>query len=66
MGRWVGGTVYPGLMWTAGFLHHVANNWLNIPVDIKEVTKISAISFYFFEIKDFLRNVFTILFVILR
>ena len=38
LGRWVGGTVYPGLMWTAGLMHYVANFILNIPVHIREVS----------------------------
>jgi len=42
LGRWVGGTVYPGLMWTAGFMHYVANNILNIPLHIREACVFTA------------------------
>ncbi|CAL8103791.1 unnamed protein product [Calicophoron daubneyi] len=36
LGRIVGGTVYPGLMITSGFLHYVSH-FFNIPVHIREV-----------------------------
>ncbi|KAJ3157567.1 oligosaccharyl transferase stt3 subunit [Geranomyces michiganensis] len=36
LGRVVGGTVYPGIMVTAGLIHKVIN-WLNFPVHIREV-----------------------------
>ncbi|PAA62221.1 hypothetical protein BOX15_Mlig021416g1 [Macrostomum lignano] len=36
LGRIVGGTVYPGLMVTSGFIHYVLS-LLNIPVHIREV-----------------------------
>jgi len=42
LGRWVGGTVYPGLMWTAGLMHYLANSILNIPVHIREVCVFTA------------------------
>merc|ERR1719193_1103557 len=42
LGRWVGGTVYPGLMWTAGLMHWLANSILNIPVHIREVCVFTA------------------------
>ncbi|XP_067934706.1 dolichyl-diphosphooligosaccharide--protein glycosyltransferase subunit STT3B-like isoform X2 [Watersipora subatra] len=55
LGRIVGGTVYPGLMVTSGFIHHVLNT-LNIPVHIRDVcvflapffSGLTAISMYFF------------------
>lgn len=36
LGRIVGGTVYPGLMFTSGFIHYVLNS-LNITIHIREV-----------------------------
>ncbi|KAI8803810.1 Oligosaccharyl transferase STT3 subunit-domain-containing protein [Cladochytrium replicatum] len=36
LGRVVGGTVYPGIMVTAGFIHYVLTS-LNFPIDIREV-----------------------------
>nr|KAJ3419464.1 oligosaccharyl transferase stt3 subunit [Polyrhizophydium stewartii] len=36
LGRVVGGTVYPGIMVTAGFIHYVLNS-LNFPIHIREV-----------------------------
>lgn len=36
LGRIVGGTVYPGLMFTSGLIHHVLNS-LNITIHIREV-----------------------------
>ncbi|KAI8918576.1 Oligosaccharyl transferase STT3 subunit-domain-containing protein [Powellomyces hirtus] len=36
LGRVVGGTVYPGIMVTAGLIHKVLN-WLNFPIHIREV-----------------------------
>ncbi|KAJ3022729.1 oligosaccharyl transferase stt3 subunit [Thoreauomyces humboldtii] len=36
LGRVVGGTVYPGIMVTAGLIHK-ALNWLNFPIHIREV-----------------------------
>ena len=42
LGRFVGGTVYPGLMWTAGLMHYVAHNFLNIPLNIREFCVFTA------------------------
>ncbi|MES1909922.1 MAG: hypothetical protein MHM6MM_002603 [Cercozoa sp. M6MM] len=42
LGRWVGDTVYPGLMMTAAFMHYVANQILNLTVDIREVCVFTA------------------------
>lgn len=36
LGRWVGNTVYPGLMWTAAFLYKILH-LLNLPIDIRNV-----------------------------
>uniref|UniRef100_A0A5S6QAS6 dolichyl-diphosphooligosaccharide--protein glycotransferase n=1 Tax=Trichuris muris TaxID=70415 RepID=A0A5S6QAS6_TRIMR len=36
LGRIVGGTVYPGLMLTSGFIHHVLHSF-NIPIHIREI-----------------------------
>ncbi|KAI8924398.1 Oligosaccharyl transferase STT3 subunit-domain-containing protein [Entophlyctis helioformis] len=36
LGRVVGGTVYPGIMVTAGFIHYIVN-LLNFPIHIREV-----------------------------
>lgn len=41
LGRNVGGTVYPGLMWTAAVLHRFLHA-LNIPVDIRNVCVLLA------------------------
>jgi dolichyl-diphosphooligosaccharide--protein glycosyltransferase len=37
LGRWVGNTVYPGLMWTAAVFYKVLHNVLHAPVDIRNV-----------------------------
>eukprot|EP00484_Ammonia_sp_Unknown_P027587 CAMPEP_0197033454 /NCGR_PEP_ID=MMETSP1384-20130603/11849_1 /TAXON_ID=29189 /ORGANISM="Ammonia sp." /LENGTH=687 /DNA_ID=CAMNT_0042463259 /DNA_START=17 /DNA_END=2077 /DNA_ORIENTATION=- len=42
LGRFVGGTVYPGLMWTASLMNYVAHNFLNIPLDIREFCVFTA------------------------
>jgi dolichyl-diphosphooligosaccharide--protein glycosyltransferase len=36
LGRVVGGTVYPGIMLTAGVIHHIMN-FFNFTIDIREV-----------------------------
>lgn len=61
LGRVVGGTVYPGIMITAGAMYHVAN-WLHFTVDIRNVcvflaplfSGMTAISTYLLtsELKD--------------
>ncbi|TGZ66033.1 hypothetical protein CRM22_005569 [Opisthorchis felineus] len=55
LGRIVGGTVYPGLMITSGFIHFLAH-LLNIPIHIREVcvflapffSGMTAVATYFF------------------
>ena len=42
LGRFVGGTVYPGLMWTASLIHYIAHNFLNIPLNIREFCVFTA------------------------
>ncbi|KAJ1565740.1 oligosaccharyl transferase stt3 subunit, partial [Nowakowskiella sp. JEL0078] len=61
LGRVVGGTVYPGIMVTAGLIHYVLNK-LNFPIDIREVcvflaplfSGLTAVACYLFtcEMKD--------------
>jgi len=41
LGRIVGGTVYPGLMITAGGMHNVLH-WMNLPIHIREVCVFTA------------------------
>jgi dolichyl-diphosphooligosaccharide--protein glycosyltransferase len=36
LGRWVGNTVYPGLMWTAALFYKILHLW-NLPIDIRNV-----------------------------
>ncbi|KAA3674375.1 dolichyl-diphosphooligosaccharide---protein glycosyltransferase [Paragonimus westermani] len=55
LGRIVGGTVYPGLMITSGFIHFISH-LLNIPIHIREVcvflapffSGMTAVATYFF------------------
>jgi dolichyl-diphosphooligosaccharide--protein glycosyltransferase len=61
LGRVVGGTVYPGLMLTAGLIHKILN-YINLPVDVRNVcvffapvfSALTAYSAYLFtsELKD--------------
>eukprot|EP00834_Sanchytrium_tribonematis_P000843 NODE_17_length_48642_cov_1.199349.p7 type:complete len:507 gc:universal NODE_17_length_48642_cov_1.199349:20585-22105(+) len=37
LGRVVGGTVYPGIMFTSGILHYLLNFILHVPIDIREI-----------------------------
>ena len=37
LGRWVGNTVYPGLMWTSGIIHIFLHKVVNIPIVIRNV-----------------------------
>lgn len=37
LGRWIGNTVYPGLMWTSALLFKILHAW-NLPVDIRNVS----------------------------
>jgi dolichyl-diphosphooligosaccharide---protein glycosyltransferase len=41
LGRYIGGTLYPGLMWTAASLHNFLH-LLNLPVDIRNVCVLLA------------------------
>jgi len=41
LGRYIGGTVYPGLMWTAAVVHQLAN-WLRFTVNIRNVCVFTA------------------------
>jgi len=41
LGRIVGGTVYPGLMITAGGIHNILH-WMNLPIHIREVCVFTA------------------------
>eukprot|EP01083_Nonionella_stella_P079215 217156_1 len=41
LGRNIGGTTYPGLMWTAAILHKIAH-FLNIPINIRNVCVFTA------------------------
>eukprot|EP00474_Spongospora_subterranea_P008975 CRZ09433.1 hypothetical protein [Spongospora subterranea] len=40
-GRYIGGTIYPGLMWTAAVLYKILH-YLNLPVDIRNVCVLLA------------------------
>jgi len=42
LGRFIGGTVYPGLMWTAALMHYLANNLLNITINIRDTCVFTA------------------------
>ena len=45
LGRFVDGTVFPGLMWTAGLMHYIAHEFLNIPLNIREFCVFTATIF---------------------
>ena len=37
LGRVVGGTVYPGIMFTSGIVHYLLNAVLHVPINIREI-----------------------------
>lgn len=45
LGRVTGGTLYPGLMVTAGVIWHTLRDWLKLPVDIRNICVMLAPAF---------------------
>lgn len=45
LGRVTGGTLYPGLMTTSGLVWHILNNYLGLPIDIRNVCVLFAPAF---------------------
>ncbi|KAH3901711.1 probable Dolichyl-diphosphooligosaccharide--protein glycosyltransferase subunit STT3 [Saccharomycodes ludwigii] len=45
LGRVTGGTLYPGLMTTSGLVWHIFNNYLGLPIDIRNICVLFAPAF---------------------